>query len=43
MNDSVQDDMLRCNPSQIQLTSNDVSDLEHRTINRRRALSDVAK
>jgi hypothetical protein len=43
MNDTVQDDMLRCNPSQIQLTSNDISDLEHHTITRRRALSDVAK
>lgn len=35
--------MLRCNPSQIQLTSNDIGYLEHHTVNRRRALSDVAK
>lgn len=40
MGDTVQDNMLRCNPSQIQLTSND---LERHTLNRRRALSDVAK
>jgi hypothetical protein len=43
MNNTAQDDMLRCNPSQIQLTSNDISDLEHHTLTRRRALSDVAK
>jgi hypothetical protein len=43
MSNTVQDDMLRCNPSQIQLTSNDISDLEHHTLTRRRALSDVAK
>jgi len=35
--------MLRCNPSQIQLTSSDISDLEHHRVSRRRAMSDVAK
>jgi hypothetical protein len=43
MYDTAQDDMLRYNPSQIQLTSNDIDDLEQHTINRRRALSDVVK
>jgi hypothetical protein len=38
-------DMLHCKPSQIQLTSADVNDLEHRihAANRRRAFSDVTK
>ena len=43
MNNPVHDEMLRCNPSQIQLTTSDIGDLESHRVSRRRALSNVAK